>query len=46
MSERRTPLTPRHRLAHVFIAWLVGMVLAIGIFFAALIAIFAFGAHG
>ena len=46
MSERRTPLTPRHRLVHLFIAWLAGVLLAIGIFFAALIAIFAFASHG
>ena len=43
MSERPTPLTPRHRLVRVVIAWLAGMLLAIGISFAIYVGIFVLG---
>jgi hypothetical protein len=46
MNERPAPLTPRHRLARLVIAWLIGMVLALGLFFIAYIAIYAFGSRG
>jgi hypothetical protein len=46
MNERPAPLTPRHRLVRLVIAWLFGMLLAIAIFFAALFAIFALAPRG